>query len=165
MLDGSESTALMMFSVGPDGPWTYWEASTDFPAQTIAVFPSLLESPLIVNATACQDQSAQCPLPTLGMWSGSGAHNLFNDQNSAELDPSRLETRSGGYVTELMGLQGSFRYTSERFTYNTTDGTKYVDGTATIIADNISVTYPNGNFYTLGIGYVSVYLVVLHIVC
>ncbi|GME52235.1 putative aspartic-type endopeptidase protein [Neofusicoccum parvum] len=91
------------------------------------------------------------------MWTGSGAHDLVNDENSAEWDPSKLQSLNGGYVTDLMGLQGSLRYISQRFTFGTSDGEKYLDGTATAVADNVTVSYPNGNFYTLGIGYMSLY--------
>lgn len=150
----SNDSGAHCLPVGPDGPWTYLTVPVDYPDQVLAFYPSMLETPLIVNATACQPQTARCPLPTLTAWEGSAAHDLVNDENSAPWDPSNLTSLNGGYVTELMSLEGELHYVSQRFTYETSDGDKYLDGTATAVADNVTVAYPGGSWYTLGIGYV-----------
>lgn len=143
--------------IGPDGPWNYLILAVDSTDQNLTFYPSMLETPLIVNATACLLQAARCPLPTLTAWEGSAAHDLVNDENSAPWGPSNLTSLNGGYVTELMSLEGELRYISQSFTYGTQDGTKYLDNTATAVADNVTVAYPGGSWYTLGIGYISLY--------
>ncbi|KAF9633279.1 putative aspartic-type endopeptidase protein [Lasiodiplodia theobromae] len=138
---------------GPDGPWAYIIAPVDAPSQTLGFYPSMIEMPMIVNASACQAQSAQCVMPTITAWTGSAAHDLYLNETSDEWDPSEWEDVHGGYVTELMSLEGSLRYTTQRLSLGTVD----LDGIAMAVADNVTASFPNGDWYTVGIGYLSLY--------
>ncbi|KAL1634472.1 hypothetical protein SLS58_010668 [Diplodia intermedia] len=135
---------------GPDGPWAVVRAPVDAPDQILGFYPSLLETSMMVNASACQAQSAQCVIPNVPAWAGSPAHDLYLNETSADFDASDLATVNGGYVTDLMDLQGSLRYTTQRLTL----GSYALDGLAMAVADNVTANFPNGDWYTVGVGYV-----------
>ncbi|KKY13283.1 putative aspartic-type endopeptidase [Diplodia seriata] len=138
---------------GPDGPWAFVRAPVDAPAQILGFYPSLLETSMMVNASSCQAQSAQCVIPNIPAWAGSPAHDLYLNETSADFDASGLATVNGGYVTDLMDLQGSLRYTTQRLTL----GSYTLDGQAMAVADNVTANFPNGDSYTVGVGYLSLY--------
>ncbi|OJD29642.1 aspartic-type endopeptidase [Diplodia corticola] len=138
---------------GPDGPWTYLLAPVDSPGQVLGFYPSLLETTMMVNASVCQYQTARCVIPNIAAWSGSSSHDIFSNATSDDFAPSKLADVNGGYAADLMSLQGSMRYTTQRLTLGTTD----LDGLAMAIADNVTAGFPNGDWYTVGIGYYSLY--------
>lgn len=91
------------------------------------------------------------------MWKGSGAQSLRAAMNSASFGPDAWSDEAGIYTTSVMGLEGQLRYVSDRFTLNDDDNTEYLNMVATAVADNVSVTYPGGQAYTLDVGYLSLY--------
>ncbi|KAF2143979.1 uncharacterized protein K452DRAFT_285180 [Aplosporella prunicola CBS 121167] len=142
-------------TVGPDGPWNAIHFSIDFPDQHVTFHPSLLETSLIINASACQASSASCPLPTPGMWEGSGAQSLSAWKNSASFEPTALTDEAGKYMTDVMGLEGNMRYIAERFVLQANEGRRYkfLDNHVSAVSDNLTVKYPGGTSYTLDVGY------------
>ncbi|KAF4541033.1 Aspartic-type endopeptidase [Lasiodiplodia theobromae] len=144
-------------TVGPDGPWNVITFNIDFPDQTQWFLPSLLETSVIVNASACTSQQSNCQSPATGMWKGSGAQLLRAAMNSATFGPDAWNDEAGIYTTAVMGLEGTLRYVSDRFTLSADGDTEYLNMVATAVADNVSVTYPGGQAYTLDVGYLSLY--------
>ncbi|KAF2139777.1 uncharacterized protein K452DRAFT_320370 [Aplosporella prunicola CBS 121167] len=145
--------------VGPDGPWNAINFSIEYPARDVVVHPSLFQTSMLINASACeQNLEASCPLPKPGMWTGSGSQNLIAWKNSLGTMPSEWTDEAGMYMTEIMGLKGSMHYIVTRFTLQAPGRpSSYLDGAAAAVSDSISVNYPGGHSYMMDVGFFSLY--------
>ena len=132
-------------SVGPDGPWSFIYNPIDFPDQNLYFLPSLTETTVIVPNAACQNQSASCPLPLPPLYQQSGAQDTM-----AVNDSSEFEARTWDNISIPLDLVGSGHYIMDRITV---DG-NMIDGSGFVVADNFTVKFPSGSYYTQDVGLV-----------
>jgi len=141
------------------GPWWYIPTSVDFPDQYMYLFPSLSNTTLIVNASACSSQSSSCPLPLPALWYQSGADIVSNDTET--YSPLHSATEWDSRYAALLNISGQGRYFSERLTLYANGDYSYVDaggdilGTVMEISNGYEVMFPGGAGYTIDGGFVS----------
>ncbi|RMY78479.1 hypothetical protein D0864_09272 [Hortaea werneckii] len=145
-------------SVGPDGPWWYILQAVDWPSDPMKMIPTQAEISMIVNKSAC-DSHDNCPSsdnlwePTSNTW----RRNNGSEKASADVDASA----AGPEASELLGLEGSGQYISNRMTiYRGADAKgdsriNFLDKSAIISSNNYNITYPGGASYTLSTGFFS----------
>ncbi|KAH0372562.1 hypothetical protein KCU65_g1020, partial [Aureobasidium melanogenum] len=136
------------------GPWNAITQMVDYPEQNVTFFPSLTQTSLFIQASACDSQNSACEPHQSGMWTQSAAHSLFNWLNLSIPDASEWDAAAGPLV-----LEGSAVLTYDRivlWSADRTRGPNYLDGVAITIASNFTVTgsQPNTS-YTLDVGMLS----------
>lgn len=137
-------------------PWWHIAQAIDYPDQYVSMLPSISQSSLTVNASACQSQSAACPLPLPDMWTISGAYQVTN----GPLTQSGLQDGAAwdrDYAA-LLNLQGSGRHYLDRMTlHRNSNYEDYVsmDGHAMSISSNYTVRYSTEAEYTMNAGFLS----------
>ncbi|KAK6000694.1 hypothetical protein QM012_003419 [Aureobasidium pullulans] len=139
---------------GPDGPWNAITQLVDFPEQNVTFFPSLTQTSLFIEASACDTQDSDCELQRTGMWTQSAAHSLFDWVNISVPDASKWDA-----AADPLKLEGAAVLTTDRivlWSADRTNGPDYLDGVAITIASNYTVTglQPNTS-YTLDVGMLS----------
>ena len=89
------------------GPWWYISQAVDFPDQLLPMLPSISDTSLAVNDSACRSQTAACPLPLPKMLTLSGGYEVTN----GPLTQSGLREASkwDKDYTALLNLSGSGR--------------------------------------------------------
>lgn len=127
--------------------------SIDFPEQHLPMLPSISQSSLIVNASACRSQTAACPLPLPEMWTASNAY-LYTEGLSTQSDLIDAAAWDPEYAS-LLGLDGSGRHIRQRMTLHHGDSTN-LDSNAMSVSENYSVRYSSEAGYTMDVGFVSV---------
>ncbi|KAH0355633.1 hypothetical protein KCU83_g1749, partial [Aureobasidium melanogenum] len=139
---------------GPDGPWNAITQLVDYPEQNVTFFPSLTQTSLFIQASACNTQNSACEPQRSGMWTQSAAHSLFDWVNISIPDASKWDTAAGPLT-----LEGSAVLTTDRIVLWSADrtiGPDYLDGVAITIASNYTVTDSQPNTtYTLDVGMLS----------
>ncbi|KAG9586206.1 hypothetical protein KCU97_g9358, partial [Aureobasidium melanogenum] len=139
---------------GPDGPWNAIIQPVDYPEQNVTFFPSLTQTSLFIQASACNTQDSACEPQRSDMWTQSAAHSLFDWINISIPDASNWDAAAGPLM-----LEGSAVLSTDRIVLWSADhtiGPDYVDGVAITIASNYTVTdsQPNTS-YTLDVGMLS----------
>ncbi|THY42836.1 hypothetical protein D6C99_07304 [Aureobasidium pullulans] len=138
------------------GPWNAVSQLVDYPEQNLTFFPSLTQSSLFIQASACDTQDSACPLERTGMWTQSGAHSLSNWVNSTISQASTWDT-----LAEPLRLDGSAVQSTDRivlWSADRADGPYYLDGLAVTIASNYTVTYPEASIsHTMDVGMLSLH--------
>ncbi|THZ49011.1 hypothetical protein D6C90_03580 [Aureobasidium pullulans] len=138
------------------GPWNAVSQLVDYPEQNLTFFPSLTQSSLFIQASACDTQDSACPLERTGMWTQSGAHSLSNWVNSTISQASTWDT-----LAEPLRLDGSAVQSADRivlWSADRADGPYYLDGLAVTIASNYTVTYPEASIsHTMDVGMLSLH--------
>lgn len=132
-------------SIGPDGPWNFIYNPIDFPDQNLYFLASLTETTVIVPNAACQNQSAACPLPLPPLYQQSGAQETLAVNDSSEFDASTWDN-----ISIPLSLVGSGHYIMDRITV---DG-NMIDGSGFVVADNFTIKFPSGSYYTQDVGLV-----------
>ncbi|THY16827.1 hypothetical protein D6D00_08741 [Aureobasidium pullulans] len=122
----------------------------------LTFLPSLTQSSLFIQASACDTQDSACPLERTGMWTQSGAHSLSNWVNSTISQASTWDT-----LAEPLRLDGSAVQSTDRivlWSADRADGPYYLDGLAVTIASNYTVTYPEASIsHTMDVGMLSLH--------
>lgn len=112
------------------------------------MLPSLTDYTVFVPQTACQDQSADCPLPLPGLWSPSGAQNTLAINNSGSFDVSAWD------ISRPLRLQGTTHIMLDRLVPVRNGQLGYIDYQGVAVADNLTVNFPGGSYYTMDVGFV-----------
>jgi hypothetical protein len=133
------------YSVGPDGPWNFIYNPVDFPDQYLYFLASLTETTVIIPNTACQNQSAACPLPLPSLYQQSGAQLTVAVNDSSEFEASTWDN-----ISIPLNLVGSGHYFMNRITVDHHN----IDGSGFVVANNFTVKFPSGSYYTQDVGLV-----------
>jgi hypothetical protein len=96
------------------GPWWYISQAIDFPDQHVPMLPSISQTSLAINDSACRSQTAACPLPLPNMLTLSGAYQV-SDGPETQSDLRDASTWDADYAA-LLNLSGSGRNTRDRMT-------------------------------------------------
>jgi hypothetical protein len=121
------------------------------------MLPSISQTSLAINDSACRSQTAACPLPLPKMLTLSGAYQV-SDGPKTQSDLRDASTWDKDYAA-LLNLSGSGRNFRDRMTlhrdsYN--DDPVFLDGLAMGISANYTVEYSEDAGYTMNAGFVSV---------
>jgi len=121
----------------------------------MSLLPSLANNTLIINSSACVSQSANCPLPTPGLWSQSGADVVAD--NTKTVSAAHAPSVWDANYTALLRMNGSGQFFSERMTLHPTSNSAsdFLDYLVMAISTSYAVTFPGGAGYTLDTGFVS----------
>ena len=123
--------------------------------QYLPMLPSIAQTSLTVNESACRSQQASCPLPLPNMWTISGAYQVdkgpdtqSNLVNAASWDQD---------YAALLDMSGSGRHFRDRMTLHRNGD--FADpvflGHAMSISANYTVEYSDNAEYTVNAGFVS----------
>lgn len=120
------------------------------------MLPSISQTSLAINDSACRSQAAACPLPLPNMLTLSGAYQV-SEGPQTQSDLRDASTWDEDYAT-LLNLSGSGRDVRDRMTlhrdsYN--DDPVFLDGLAMGISANYTVEYSTEAGYTMNAGFVS----------
>ena len=126
----------------------------DWPIQNMTLFPSLSTTSLLVNESACSDQTAACPLPIPALWDSSTHENFFW-MNSDTWEASTWDAS----VSEPLRLQGEGEYIHQTFRMYTDkkQTVQSVYDQAAAVSNDFTINYPGGAKYTLNTGFYSLY--------
>lgn len=120
------------------------------------MLPSISQTSLAINDSACRSQAAACPLPLPNMLTLSGAYQV-SEGPQTQSDLRDASTWDEDYAT-LLNLSGSGRDVRDRMTlhrdsYN--DDPVFLDGLAMGVSANYTVEYSTEAGYTMNAGFVS----------
>lgn len=120
------------------------------------MLPSISQTSLAINDSACRSQAAACPLPLPNMLTLSGAYQV-SEGPQTQSDLRDASTWDEDYAT-LLNLSGSGRDVRDRMTlhrdsYN--DDPVFLDGLAMGVSANYTVDYSTEAGYTMNAGFVS----------
>jgi hypothetical protein len=124
--------------------------------------PSISQSSLAVNESACSSQQASCPLPLLDMWTlGKADGYKFENGTVMQSDPVYDAAEWDKDYAELLDMKGSGRRYNNRMTLHR--NSDYADpaflNQALSISANYSVGYSADVEYTINAGFVSALLI------
>ncbi|KAM0721509.1 hypothetical protein Q7P37_002433 [Cladosporium fusiforme] len=145
-------------SVGPDGPWWYMSQPVDYPDQRLPMLPSISQSSLAINASACRSQTAACPLPLPEMWTSSDAYR-FSGGLKTQSDLVEAAAWDSDYAA-LLDIEGSGRHFQQRMSFyhrGSTARPTFLDNHAMSISGDYSVRYSPDSGYTMDVGFFSLY--------
>jgi hypothetical protein len=120
------------------------------------MLPSISQTSLAINDSACRSQAAACPLPLPNMLTLSGAYQVTGGPET-QSDLRDASTWDGDYAA-LLNLSGSGRSISNRMTlhrnsYN--NDPVFLDGLTMGVSANYTVEYSQDAGYTMNAGFVS----------
>ena len=124
--------------------------------QYLPMLPSISQTSLSVNQSACQTQQASCPLPLPNMWTTSGAYQVSNgpETQSNLIDAAAWDQD----YAALLGMSGFGRQYKDRMTlhHNPNDNDPvFLDRHAMSISSNYTAVYSDSADYTMDAGFVS----------
>lgn len=122
------------------------------------MLPSIAQTSLAVNDSACRSQQASCPLPLPNMWTTTGAYQVTNGP-STQSNLIDAATWDQDYAS-LLDMKGSGRHYLDRMTLhrNSDDADPvFLDGHAMGISANYTVIYSADTEYTIDAGFVSTF--------
>jgi len=125
------------------------------------MLPSISQTSLSVNESACRSQQASCPLPLPNMWTTSGAYQVTNGTDT-QSDLIDAATWDQDYAA-LLDMSGSGRHYKDRMTLhrNSDDADPvFLDRHAMSISSNYTVIYSDSADYTIDVGFVSTFYTV-----
>jgi hypothetical protein len=137
------------------GPWWYISQAIDFPDQHVPMLPSISQTSLAINDSACRSQTAACPLPLPNMLTLSGAYQV-SDGPETQSGLRDASTWDADYAA-LLNLSGSGRNIRDRMTlhrdsYN--NDPVFLDGLTMGVSANYTVEYSEDAGYTMNAGFV-----------
>jgi len=122
----------------------------------MSLLPSLSNNTLIVNASACSIQSANCPLPVPNLFSWEWADELAVDNRT--LSPELTASEWDMWQAALLNMSGSGQFFSQSMNLHP-DGdilnNNIMDYLVMAISNGYSAGFPGGAEYTLDTGFVS----------
>jgi len=121
------------------------------------MLPSISQTSLAINDSACRSQTAACPLPLPNMLTLSGAYQVSNGPES-QSGLREASTWDKDYAA-LLNMSGSGRNFRPRLTLHRDSYTAdpvFLDGLALGISANYTVDYSTDAGYTMNTGFVSV---------
>lgn len=120
------------------------------------MLPSLSNTTLIINESACASQSANCPLPTPTMWTWSDADTNSGDNKTISPEHSASDWDVNQAV--LLNMTGTGKFFSQGMNLHP-DGDIDTNDTLGLLEMTVSNSYaanfPSGATYTLDAGFVS----------
>ncbi|KAG9523106.1 hypothetical protein KCV07_g2773, partial [Aureobasidium melanogenum] len=119
----------------------------DFPEQDVTFFPSLTQTSLFIQASACNTQNSACEPQRPNMWTQSGSDSGFDWVNISIPDASKWDAAADPLMLEGSGFLGTRRIDF---------GPGWLDAVAVSMTSNFTVTdsQPNTS-YTLDVGMLS----------
>jgi hypothetical protein len=122
------------------------------------MLPSISQSSLSINESACRSQQASCLLPLPNMWSTSDAYR-FDNGTATQSSPVEAASWDQDYAT-LLNMEGSGRHIKNRMTLyrdNDYEDAVFLDGLALDISANYTARYSTDAGYTINAGFVSAF--------
>jgi hypothetical protein len=153
--EASVTTSLTKFD--QLGPWWYISQAVDFPDQHLPMLPSISQTSLAINDSACRSQTAACPLPLPSMLTLSGAYQV-SDGPQTQSDLRDASTWDGDYAA-LLNLSGSGRNIRNRMTLHRDSYSSdpvFLDGLTMGVSADYTVEYSEDAGYTMDAGFVSI---------
>ena len=124
--------------------------------QYLSMIPSISQTSLSVNESACRTQQASCPLPLPNMWANNDAYEV-TDGPMTQSDQISATAWDRDYAA-LLDMESLGRHYKERITLHRNNDyadAVFLDWHAMSISANYTVNYSSDSGYTVDTGFVS----------